>query len=498
MWMILIIIVCFFAGCHQNAPSNPNQTIRLNLGADPLTLDPRKARDTRTITVMHMLYEGLTRISKTGNVEMGLADKIDVSEDQLRYRCHLRKSFWSNGDPVTSEDFARSWKSVLAPQFPSDMAYQLYVIKNGQDIKMGEKGAEQLGLQTPDSETLVIELERPVPYFLELLSTSIFFPYKEGAINGPFILESWAKGDQITLKKNPRYWEAGGVQLDQIDLFMVSNDTEIRMFEEGDLDWAGSPLSRIPPDAVTELKKTNKLSVLPFAATFFLRVNTSQIPDPSLRKALALSLNRKAIADHILQGGQTPALGLVPPEMGLSSEGYFNDCDLTTAKALLPHCDKPLTLSFPSDEWNRTLAQSLQKQWEEGLGLSVELEAVEPKIYFRRISQKDYQLAICNWTADFNDPVNFLEVFKYKDASTNNTQWEDSQYIDLLNRSALCKTTEERCSCLREAEAILMDQMPIIPIYHMAMNFLQCKEIDQVALSPLGQMDLRWAKKNRR
>jgi oligopeptide transport system substrate-binding protein len=497
MWHVIFFLMFLLSGCQQTAPK-PDQTIRINLGADPLTLDPRKARDVRTLTLMHMLYEGLTRVSKNGEIELGLAAKVSVSEDQLKYVFSLRNSFWSNGEPVTSFDFANAWQAVLDPKFPSDMAYQLYVLKNGRNVKTGVVGMDQLGVKTPDPQTLVVELEQPVPYFLELLSTATFFPYKENEINGPFILKSWARGDQIILEKNSKYWEADAVKVDHMELFMVSNDTEMRMFEEGQLDWAGSPLSRIPPDAIAELKKSEKLCVSPFAATYFLRVNTQKIEDQNLRKALSFAIDRQSIVEHILQGGQKPATGLVPPEMGLSETGYFKDHDLERARALFGKCDRKITLSYLSNEWSRTLAQSLQKQWEEGLGIIVELEAVEPKIYFRRIAQKDYQIALCDWTADFNDPINFLEVFKYKDASTNNTGWEDPEYIALLDRSSMAKTLEERKEALRAAERLLMEQMPIIPVYHLAMNFLQGEGLEQVALSPLGQIDFRWTFKDKR
>jgi len=154
---------------------------------------------------------------------------------------------------------------------------------------------------------------------------------------------------------------------------------------------------------------------------------------------------------------------------------------------------EPIVLSYESTERNARVAQAVQKQWESALGIQVKLEAIEPKIFFQRVSKKEFQMAIGSWIADFNDPINFLEVFQYKKASTNNTGWEHPKYVDLLNASTVCKDKEERRALLREAEQLLMDQMPIIPVYHFVLNYLQSDSLEGVILSPTGQIDFRWA-----
>ncbi len=529
MVRFLLLFILLFAACQNSNHSPRGQVVRINIDSDPQTLDPRRARDLTSTTLMHMFFEGLTRLSKTGEVELALADRVEVLDDSAQYIFHLRESFWSNGDPVTSFDFAESWKTILDPQFPSDVAYQLYVIQNGRKAKLGEIGLDQVGIQTPDPMTLVIQLEQPIPYFLELLTMAAFLPVPHQVsngnskwalspetyvCNGPFIPVVWKHSDQLNVVKNKRYWEADQVLLSGIELYMMPGDTEIGMFDEGKLDWAGSPLSTMPVDAVRSLKESEKLRINPFSATYFFRVNTAEkwnskknpLSSPLFRKALAYSAHRMGITEHILQGGQIPALSLVPPEMGLSEKGYFRDQDLQMARSLLMDALlqldltlatlDPIKISYMSSERNAAIAQAIQKQWEESLGIKVELEAIEPKVFYQRVSSKDFQLAAGSWTADFNDPVNFLEVFKFKDASTNNTQWENSKYIDLLNRSALCTNKEERRGLLREAEQILMEQMPIIPIFHFALNYLQREELEEVVLSPLGQIDFRWAHLN--
>lgn len=464
-----------------------------------------------------MLFEGLTRTSRDGKAELALADRVAVSEDGLRYTFTLRNTKWSNGDPVTSFDFATSWKTVLDPQFPSDIANQLYVIQNGRAVKKGELPINALGIQTPDAKTLVVTLETPVPYFLELVSLTPFLPvpsnlaFESGpwVSNGPFILQNWNRSDFLSFAKNPSYWEASSVQLEEIDFYLTSSDTGIRMFQQGLLDWTGSPLSTIGSAAIPTLRQERLLQVNPFSATSFFRVNTSEaigekknpLSNVHFRKALAAAIDRKSIAEQILQGGHQPATSFVPREMGLHPEGCFADGDATQAMDLLQLAFQemkeeqlsPIVLSFLGSERNSAIAQAIQNQWEKTLGIQVELDPVEGKVYFQRVAQKEYQLALGSWTADFNDPVNFLEVFKYKESGTNNTGWEDQRYIDLLNRSSVCMDSKERLKCLATAEELLMDQMPLIPIYHYVLNYLANDGLKDVALSSTGVVDFRWA-----
>lgn len=492
---ILLIVLLFLVSCQKSEIFREDQTLRINIGVDPQTLDPRKARDLTSITLVHMLFEGLTRASLSGETELAIAEKIET--DGLQYRFTLRKSFWSNGDPLTSFDFAESWRNILDPEFPTDNAYQLYGIKNAKKAKLGELSLSEVGISTPDAQTLIVELEYPIPYFLELISMPPFFPTHQDAFNGPFKLVQWKHADLIETEKNPNYWQSSDVKLSKIELFMMGNDTEMQMCQEGKLHWAGSPLSTIHADAIQSLKAEGKLSVSPFLATCFFRVNTAKtaqgkknpLNSPSLRRALASALDRKAITEHILQGGHLPAYALTPPAMGLESHRYFEETSTKLSESL----EEPICISYASSERNAAIAQAVQKQWEKHLGIKVELEAVEPKTYFQRISNKEYQLAIGSWTADFNDPINFLEVFKYNSATTNNTNWENREYIDLLERSAFCLDENERKEVLRKAETILMEEMPIIPIFHFALNHLHADGLEEVALSPLGKIDFRWA-----
>ncbi len=498
---ILLWATSFVASACQSNSSQEMTTIRLNISQEPTSLDPRKARSLNDLNLTHMLFEGLTRMSLSGKVELALAERFELSEDGKRYLFHLRPSVWSNGNEVTAEDFIRSWRSLLDPQFPSSQAYQLYVIAGAKALRTQE--ALEWGARAIDALTLSIELEEPLPYFLELLSMPCFYPTsseppKEGECisNGPFILTEWAHGDHLQLCKNPYYWEAATVRLTGIELLMVSPETELALFAHHELDWAGSPLSKIPLDAIKTLRDTSEFHTMPAFSTYFFRINTASqeqplLANPSLRKWLSDGIDRQTLVNQVLQGGEQPAYSLIPPAL---RSDIINP---SPVKAQLEEAWDPasfpkrLVITYPKSESGDLIAQTLQEQWKQERGLHVLLDAVEPRMFFQRLSTGTYELALGSWFADVQDSSNFLEVFKYKSGSTNNTGWEDRQYIDLLTRSLVCVNRREEL--LQMAEQILIDEMPIIPLYHSSLSYLQKDTLHGVALSPLGQIDFRWA-----
>lgn len=523
MYRIIIFLCLALCCCSKKESVQQSQKMCLSLSSEPTSLDPRKARDLNSAVILRMLFEGLMRTAKDGTLENAMAQSVDISEDGLTYVFRLRDAKWSNGEAVAASDFVSSWKTILDPQFPTDVAYHLYSIKNARNAKLNQASLDDVGLKVVDPLTFSVELEASTPYFLELLTMAPFFPTPLSVIqknphwsseadafvsNGPFCIKNWNHTDQITLVKNPQYWQEGLVQLDQVDLVVSSPDTALKMFEEGKIDWTGSPLASIPSDAVKSLKEEKKLESSPFLATSFVRLNVSEmigtktnpLASVFLRRSLAYALDRQAIVEHILQAGQTVATRLVPSSMGLNSFGYFQDHNVALAQKCLEqyvqdHSSlvEPLVISYYNNERNATLALALQKQWQEELKIPVLLEVVELKTYFQRVSRKEYQIAIGSWTADFNDPINFLEVFKYKDNGTNNTCWESNQYIDLLNRSTVCKDKEERREILRQAENLLMEEMPLIPIYHLSVNYVKNDALKDVIVSSEGHLDLRYA-----
>jgi len=493
--------------------------LKLNLHTEPPTADPGLAEDTTSGAIVRATFDGLTRTTEDGKPHESMAEKIEVSSDMLTYTFKLRDAKWSNGDPVTAHDFEFAWKRVLDPKTAANYAYQLYYIKNAEKANKGEAKLDDVGVKALDDKTLQVTLENPTPYFLELTAFYTYYPVNKKVVeadpkwateakshvgNGPFKMETWEHKSKLVLVKNDNYWDKDAVKLDRIEFSMVEDEnTELSMYENGELDWAGAPLSDIPTDARATLKSAGKLITQPIAGTYWYKFNTEKAPfnNVKIRKAFTYAINRQAIIDNITQTNQQPAMGAVPPSMALKQDGYFKDNDVETAKKLLEEGMKelgitklpPITLSYNTSEGHKKIAEAIQDQWKKSLGVEVKLENKEWKVYLEDLHQGKFQIGRMGWLGDFNDPINFLELYKDKNGGNNDTRWENPKYKELLNKSALEADPEKRKAILAEAEAILMEEMPIAPIYFYTQSYVKNDNIKGVILDGLGFVDWKWA-----
>ena len=253
----VILLLLLLAGCQPEK----GQTLKVNLGGEPQTLDPRRVKDLQSQTVVQMCFDGLARMDPHDVPQLAMAEKVDISSDGKVYTFYLRECTWSNGEALTADDFAYAWKKSLHPNFPSDRAFQLYPIKNAELAKRGKVSVDDIGVKVLDSKTLQIELEHPTPYFLELTALPVYFPVHQKTdemnshwaddastyiCNGPFTPKEWKHSDSFEVIKNTHYWDVSHVRLDAIQLVMVGEDTEFKMYEKKQLDWAGSPFQFFP------------------------------------------------------------------------------------------------------------------------------------------------------------------------------------------------------------------------------------------------------------
>jgi len=523
-----IVIAFSFVSCgksdkkndHDGCNRNVAQVVKINIGSEPQTLNPMKARQLSDLNLTKMFFEGLTRADKEGNVTLALAKNIQSSNSGMTYTITLRESKWSNGSTLTANDFLYSWKKALSPSFPSDYAYQLFVIKNAKAVKEGTLPSNLFGVEAKDAHTLVIKLEKPVPFFEKLLAMPIFFPIPEAldrsnpnwassadtyVCNGPVILQAWSHHDKIVAEKNPNYWDKSSVRLKTIDMMMISDDTGLQMFENGDLDLQGSPFSTLPTDSLGSLKNSDELQTLPALSTFFIRMNTEHGPLASekVRKALALSINRDELVEHVTMGHQVPTTALVPLSMGLSASPFFTDNDSSQANIFLDEGLEDLslgkeafddiTLTYGTASRSHRIAQCIQQQWFENLGLLVKLEALEPKVLLDHLSNKNFHLACSDWIADYNDPISFLEIFKNKSVGTNNTGWESPAYMQAIADSYTQASLAERLDLLKTSEEIIMNEMPIIPVYNNTWLYMKKSGLKGLIFSNEGHLDFKYA-----
>ncbi|MFD1172579.1 peptide ABC transporter substrate-binding protein [Oceanobacillus picturae] len=498
-----------------------DQTFDINIKTEPPSLNPGTASDTTSGAVLDQVFEGLMRINQDGEVEEAMAESYEVSDDQKTYTFKIREdATWSNGDPVTAQDFEYAWKWVLNPDHAdTDYAYQLYPIKGAQAAKEEGASLDDVGITVEDDKTLVVELNQGTPYFLDLTAFYTYYPVNHKVVegnddwaqeasdmyvtNGPFTLESWAHKDQVVLKKYEDYWDAETVKLETINMYMVDDaNTALEMYNGGELDWAGDPTSSLPLPAIPSLKQDGSLNLSPLAGVYYYAFNTEESPfdNVNIRKAFASAINREGIVQSITQREEQPAMALVPPSIWEENEeGYFEDNNAEQAKEYLEAgleelgMDElpPISLSYNTDEAHAAIAQAVQDMWRENLGVEVELNNEEWNVYLDSMGEGNFQAGRMGWLADFNDAINFLEIFQ-SIGGNNYTNWENEEYSDLLEQSRTEGDADARKEILREAEQIFMDEMPIAPVYFYTNAWLSKDYVKNIEVSGLGGVQFKW------
>lgn len=536
--LTLLLAACNFGGEEEPATSEEPSTddapeeasegpkeINLVIPSEPPSLHPQLATDTTSDVIIRSLFEGLTTL-KDGEVINAAAENVEVSEDLLTYTFTLRDAQWSNGDPVTAEDFAYAWEFALNPENASEYASILYPIKGAQSYNLGEGTVEDLGIEVVDEKTLKVTLENPTPYFLELTAFKTYFPihkataeanknwYSEAGFisNGPFVLSDWQHGGSITLDKSESYWDKDNVALDKVNISMVESETTAAtMFDAGEIDFIGNPFQTVGLDVINKYKQEGILKIQDHTALYMYKFNTTGefTSNVNIRKALTLAIDRQTLIDNITKGEQTPALGMVPPSVkGFEEDrGYFKDNDIEEAKKALELGMKELGISDPSEikinisfntsEAHAAIAQFIQEGWRTNLGIDVSLDNSEWQVYLDKLTNLDYDVGRLGWIADYNDAYTFLEQYDSAENGNNDTGWENPQYAELLTQSNSETDPAKRLELLKQAEAIIMAEYPVAPIYYYTNLSVKKDYVENIEPDVLGNIYLKYTDINK-
>lgn len=505
---LLITLLFFFASCNPPQKKTAYQQLNLNLPSDPATLDPRKGGDVVSATLHFLLFDGLMRGNPDGSLSQSLAESYEISEDRKTYTFHLRKCTWSNGDPITADDFEQSWKNILDPAFPAPNAHLFYPIKNAEAIKRGKLPLTEAGFRALNPSTFEVVLEQPTPYFLELISFCVFFPVCSSSppsehqlvCSGPFSLKNWRHDNDILLEKNPYYHRKDDIQLDRLHFAMVKSEmTALQMFEKGLIDILGQPVLPLPADSVADLKKRKMIKTRPLAATTFCAFNVQKFPftNRNIRKAFALAINREEIVKNVTALNEKVALEIVPPCLKKNHLiHFFEDASIEKAQAHFKQGCEELGIS-PSDfpavyyyysnsEQHYKVAQAIQQQWLNALGVKVHLQNLDHKMLIPKLINKEFDIAQTYWIAQYNDPMNILERFKYEDNAKNYPHWENQEYIRLLDESLAVCSEEQRRKLMHKAESLFVEEMPLTPIFHWSCAYIAKPYVKSFDLAPSG------------
>jgi ABC-type oligopeptide transport system substrate-binding subunit len=481
-----------------------------NLGAEPETYDPSIAVGQPDGRVARMLFEGLTRENpQTLEPLPGQAYRWDISPDGRTYTFHLRPGItWSDGRPVTAGDFRWSWLRVLNPETGARYANFISAVVNADAYNKGAiRDPNLVGLEAPDDSTFIVHLEAPVPYFLYLTQFYTCLPVPRPVIekygnrwtrpehvvgNGAFTLTYWRQNNRFEFAKNPRYWDAAAVRTEKMIGYTIDDlNTSFNLYKAGVLDWC--PSNYFPSSFIPYVRPYADYRHGDYHGVYFYSICVTKPPldNPDVRRALNYAVDRDAIANDLLKGSRRPWGNYAPS----GYPGYDPPPGITfdpdKARAFLARAGFPGGKGFPrfsilinTSEDHRRIAEAIQAMWKRELGIPVEIENQEWGSYLQSTSALQYDVARRSWIGDYLDPNTFLAMFVTGDGN-NRTGWTDKRYDALIRAAAKELDPARRFAILRDAEAMLLSDGPVIPIYHYSTNELVKPYVRGIYQTPL-------------
>lgn len=522
--------VSVLAGCGSSSSSSTKsasgsaQELNFNIGSDLKTLDPALNQAVDGGIVLENLFEGLYKPDDNMKPVPGIAESYDLSDDQLTYTFHLRKDAkWSNGDPVTAGDFEYAWKRVLNPDTAAEYAYQMMYLEGAEEYNGGTGSADAVGVKATDDYTLEVKLTAPCSYFLDLTSFPCYFPVDQKVAesnkdwatkaetyvsNGPFKLTDYKIKDGMVLEKSDSYYNKDAVTLDKLNIKFVSDSTSAwANYKAGQFDM----VYEVPKAEVPAGQKDGSVTIIPLLGTYYYSINVTDkaaqidpnaakvLGDKNVREALNLGIDREAIV-NALNCGKTAATSFVPIGLPGADGKDFKDTDyfpakgdLTKAKKLLSDAGYPdgkgfpqiVLLYNPEKDEHATIAQAIQQMWKTNLGIDVQLQSQEWKVFQQTRNDKNFEIARDAWVGDYNDPMTFLDMLQTK-SGQNNSGYSNPEYDKIVDEAKVETDANKREELLHQAEAMLMEDYPVLPIYYDSQPVGVQSYVKGLKTSPLG------------
>lgn len=519
----LVALGLALTACGSNSSKSglaDKQVLNWSYASELPSMDLSTATDTISFDQLNSTMEGIYRIGKNSKVEPGLATKTEVSKDGLTYTFTLRKNDkWSNGDPVTAQDFVYSWRRTVDPKTGSQYAYLFDGIANANDIIAGKKAVDTLGIKAEGKYKLVVTLEKKLPYFKLLMGFPVFFPQNQNVVekygkkygtaakylvyNGPFKMEGWS-GSNLSWKlvKNKNYWDKKDVKLSQINFSVnKSTTTSYNLYQSKKLDY--TPLST---EQAKQLKGKDGYQVLKEARTNYLEFNETNkvFANKKIRQALSYAVNRQVLADKVLGAGTLPSLGIVSRDLAFNKGKDFAVAAKTTAEvtynkakaqkllkeglAEVGQSKLSFTLLGDDTDVSKQVTESLQSQIQQTLpDVDVSVSNVPFKTRLQRSEDGDFDVVVSAWGADFADPISFLDLFT-SDNSYNNGKWKNAEYDKLITAS---KTTDagnvdKRWDDMVKASKILSEDQGVAPLYQLNVAYMLNPSVKGVIQNTAG------------
>ncbi|MEK3929055.1 peptide ABC transporter substrate-binding protein [Bacillus sp. FSL R7-0642] len=509
LMVMALVTTLLLTACNNKANKSDTeakkQVLNVTVSEEIPSLDTAKTMDGTSAHVMQNIFEGLYVLDDQDQPIPAVAKSFQRSEDGKKYTFDLRKDAkWSNGDSVTANDFMFAWKRAINPETTSQYASMLFYVKNAKEINKGTMPLDALGVKVINDYKLEVELEQPIPYFLQLLALPIYLPQHESFLkeqgknyalepsnliyNGPFVLEKWKHEQEFQLKKNAAYWDQKKVKLDEINFQIVKDTmTVVNLYEAGDLD-------RVPINSqfVDKYKGNKELHMSSDPGIAMLRFNekNNALANKKVRQSISFALNKEDFVAHFINNGAKPASGLVPAghvneETGKDfrkENGDLSSYDLQNAKKIWEEAKKELGveqvnlefLTFEQDNAKR-MAEYIKGDLEKHLqGLTIQIKQQPFKQKLQLEQTGDYDISMANWGPDFKDPISYLELFTTGNPN-NKMNYSNLHYDELIKRakSDLVLNQKKRWEALQEAERILLQDAAVAPLYQMGSAYVQ-------------------------
>ena len=472
------------------------QKLIRNNGAEPQSLDPHKIEGVPEANLARDQFEGLVNIDLNGEIRPGVAESWE-SDDYRVWRFNLRKDAkWSNGDPVTAEDFVYSWKRLVDPNTASPYAsYLQYAhVENVDDIVNGKADPDTLGVRALDDHTFEITLSEPIPYIDKLVGHTSTVPVHRATVekygnqwtspknfvsNGAYKLKDWVVNERIVLERNDQYWDNDKTVIDEVTFLAIPSEvTDVNRYRSGEVDMTNNA---IPVDLFSRLQRDipDEVKISPSLCTYYYEINNEQAPfdDARVRAAVKLALDRDIIANKVMGQGQTPAFGFTPPstvDMEAIEPEWFQLTQKERnekAKQLLadagygPGNPLSFTLLYNTSEAHRKVAIAAASILKQNAGIEVKLENQEWKTFLDSRHQGNYEVARAGWCADYNEPSSFLNIM-LSTSSNNTSHYKSDEFDAAMRKSITAATEDDRVKAYQEAERILDEDSALVPIYY--------------------------------
>ena len=474
-------------------PADAHLVLRKGNGPEPESLDIHRARSEAALTILRDLYEGLTEVGPHGETVLAAADRYSLADDGKTYRFHLRDGArWSDGEPVTAGDFVAAWQRLIDPRTAAQYSQLLAPIVGAQAIAHGSADPSTLGARVTQDGELEVQLEHPTPYFLDLLSHPATFPLSRASLaargsgfakpgvmvsNGAFVLTRWDFGSHLIASRNHRYWNDAATQLEIVEYYsMTEPATELAAFRAGEIDTTVT----VPGAQFAFIRQhlANELHLAPQLAVYYLGLNLRKAPladSAPLRRALSMVIDRQQLVESVTATGEAPAFSFVPPQVQnyVPAQPAFAAWPMPQriaaarqllAGAGLSKSPLKLELRYNASELNNRIAVAVAAMWKEALGIDVSLHAEEFKVLLQDIERGDVVQAYRgSWLADYNDAYGFLQILQSA-SGTNTPHYANSEFDQLL-LDAAAADPPARGLLLQQAEALMLEDQPLIPLY---------------------------------